>query len=286
MESEDPEDGAYAFHRSVQALNVLLAGMELAMSDIRISTVSTKEVGAIVYCGALTPGGNDWERLGNLLMHPDRFPDFQEPVSLESLNRQLNGSLNDLYTGRPFLISVFWHNRARRAFSIRGDNADTIISLQTAVESMMYDLLRGLLVDIGKTDAHIKSRVGADTHFKSLLSKELPPLIGGDWSFSGKSTISAYWQSIYLVRNRIVHSGYSPTIRETEEAMEAYLDLREHINTLLWRRHKQYPRTLLAKIGENGLVRRGWMSEWMKQQCMTFLAEPQPFYWPRDVAGR
>jgi hypothetical protein len=286
LASEDPEDGAYAFHRSLEALNLVLYSMELSMTDLKISTVSTREVGAIVYCGALIAGSNKWVRLSDLLMHPDRFPITPEPLSYESLNRQLSSSFTDIYNGRLFLVSASWYNRARRAFGLRGDNADTIVSLQTAAESMMYDLLRGLLVDDGKTTAEISSCVNSELHFRTLLTRTLPPLLGGDWKLTGGGTLAIYWQTIYLVRNRVVHAGYTPTIREAEQALEAFLKVREYVSELLWAKHGKYPRTLLAKVGENGLVRRGWMSEPMRQQCHALKAEPSPFYWPRDIAAR
>jgi hypothetical protein len=285
LASEDAEDGSYAFHRSLRALNTFLTGLDLAVSDIRISSVSTREIGPVVFCGAL-PRDKNWVRVLDLFMHPDSFPFPLKLESLDSIKGQLASTFEDLRGGRPFLVSTLWHGRALRASTYRGDNVDCIVSLQTATESMMYDLLRGLLVDIGKTSAQIASRVNADLPFRSLLVKVLPPLIGGDWSLSGNSPVAKYWQSVYLVRNRIIHAGYSPGNRETEEAKDAFLDVREFISSLLWRNNARFPRTLVAKVGVNGLGRRGWMSERMRQQCEAFQNETYPFYWPKDIAGR
>jgi len=285
LASEDPDDGAYAFHRALLSLNTFLTGLDLAVSDIRISSVSTTEIGPIVFLGAWTQDGH-WARLGDLLMHPDSFPFPLKPESADAIKRQLAMAFNDMRGGRLFLVSALWSSRALRAFRYRGDYVDCIVSLQTAAESMMYDLLRGILVDLGKTSAQIASRVNKDLPFRSLLTRELPPLIGGDWNLEGNSPVAKYWRAIYLVRNRIVHEGESPTNREAEEAKQAFFDVREYVSRLLWQKNARFPRTLVAKVGVNGLGRRGWMSQRMRQQCEIFHNEARPFYWPRNVAGR
>jgi hypothetical protein len=284
LASESSEDAAYAFHRGLNVLNTLLTALDLAETDRRISRVSTHEIGPVVFRGALTRDGK-WVRLGDLVMHIDSYPFPLEPQSYDAMKRQIDGALESLQSGRPFILANLWYGRALRAFHLRGDNADCVASAQTAVESMMYDLLRGLLTDLGKTAREIDAKAKPDLPFKSLITKEIPPRLGGDWSLMGSSPVGKYWNSLYLLRNRVAHAGYSPSSVETESALEAFLNIREYISELLWRRNRLFPRTLLAKVGENGLVRRGWMSASMQERCAAFKAEPRPFYWPRDLAG-
>jgi hypothetical protein len=284
LASESPDDTAYAFHRGLEVLNTFLTVLELAESDRRISRVSTHEIGAVVFRGALTREGN-WIRLGDLVMHIDSYPFPLRPESYDALKRQMDSALQSLQGGRPFVMATLWYGRALRAFHLRGDYPDCVVNAQTAAESMMYDLLRGLFIDLGKPSKEIAAKVKPELPFKSLLTKEIPPRLGGDWNLYGSSPIGRYWNALYLLRNRVAHAGYSPNSVETELALEAYLNVREYINELLWKRNSMYPRTLLAKVGENGLVRRGWMSVKVQERCAIFKAEPRPFYWPKDLAG-
>jgi hypothetical protein len=285
MESESEYDRAYAFHRGLDALNNLLRALELAESDKRISSVSTHEIGSVVFRGAILPDGK-WMQLGDLIMHPDSFPLPLEPQSFEAMGRQVDSAISNLRDGRLFLTSNLWSNRAVRAFNLRGDAADCVVSIQTAAESMMYDLLRGILVDLGKMSSEISKRVNADLSFRSVLTREIPPRLGGDWSLTDSNPVGRYWNSVYLLRNRVVHGGYAPTDAQASSALDLYFNLREYVSELLWRKSTRYPRTLLAKVGENGLVRRGWMSASMRKWIEAFGNEPAPFYWPKDVARR
>lgn len=285
LKIEPPEDAAYAFHRAFRVLNWFLMALDLGVDDWRIRAVSTREIGAVVFRGARAKEGN-WTRLGDLIMHPDSFPAPLRPQSVETMKPQLDAVFRDLQEGRFFLISNLWHSRALRAFHHRGDYADCVVSLQTAAESMMYDLLRGLMVDAGKTAVEINAKVNAYLPYKSLLNKELATRLGGSWDVTGTSPVGRYWNSVYLLRNQVVHGGYTPAVREAEEAMEAFLKVREYVSELMWKSYPKYPRTLLAKVGVNGLDRRGWLTRAVRQHCQQFQEEASPFYWPKDVAGR
>jgi hypothetical protein len=285
LKSEREEDPAYAFHRCLIALNGFLAAMELAVSDLRITTVSSHELGPVVLRGAYTEEGR-WVQLNELAMHLDAWPVPSPPGPFEDISGQFVDALNGLRMGRPFMYSNLWHGRAQRAFRIRGDRADGVVNLQTAVESMLYDLLRGLLIDEGTTFDEITSALAGELTFKRLLTSKVAERLGGSWDVTKDGVVGEYWSHLYLLRNRVVHTGYLPGDREADLAQQSFLDFREFISERLHERSFKYPRTLLAKVGVNGLERRGWMSARMKALCAQLTAEPRPFYWPRDKADR
>src|SRR5205807_277385 len=113
--------------------------------------------------------------------------------------------------------------------------------------------------------------------FKPLLMGQLVPRLGGNWDPNSDGVFGSYWSKLYRLRNRVVHAGYSPVGLEAEGALDAFFAIREFISERLWQSHKKYPRALLAKVGANGLVRRGWMTAWVRSQCARFEAEPYPF---------
>lgn len=286
IESDNPDDPAYAFHRGLLCLNRFLTGLELAFTaDIRIRPISTLELGPIVIRGAFAPGGS-WVRLGDLMMHPEAYPYPLPQESVDSIKSQLDAALKDLHNGRLFTVSNLWSGRALRAARYRGDYADGIASLQTATESMMFDLWRGTMIDNGESEASVQAALTSETSYASLLKTILPQRLRGNWSLSGSGPMAKHWRNVYEKRNRIVHAGYQPGPREMDDAKLAYFAVREFVSTRLWETFPKFPRTLLCKVGINGLERRNWMTARARRLCNELYAEPLPFYWPRDTAHR
>jgi hypothetical protein len=285
LKSEREDDPAYAFHRCLVALNSFLMALDLAISDLRITSISTHEIGPVVLRGAFTERGQ-WIQLGELAMHPDSWPVSEPPAPFDKIRGQFNDAFSGLRLGRPFMNANLWHGRAQRAFHVRGDRADGVVNLQTAVESMLFDLLRAVLVDEAKTADEIASQLANEPPFKRLLTSEFAPRLGGNWDITATGVVGEYWSNLYELRNRVVHAGYLPGDREADLAQKAFFDLREFVSERLHDRSSTYPRTLLAKVGVNGLQRRGWMTARMKQTCAQLIAEPRPFFWPKDVAMR
>jgi hypothetical protein len=207
-------------------------------------------------------------------------------VPFKAIESQFEGAFRDLTVGRPFIIANLWHGRAMRALSLRGDTADGVVNLQTAAENTAYDLLGSLLVDEGATSTEIEGQLGTEQAYRSLMTHQFSGRLGGNWDLTASDPVGTYWSKLYLLRNRVVHAGYTPSVHEAEEAHLAFVAFREFLSQRLWERRKIYPRTLLAKVGTNGLARRGWMTAKMRLLCEQLNSEPYPFYWPRDLANR
>lgn len=62
--------------------------------------------------------------------------------------------------------------------------------------------------------------------------------------------------------------------------------LRDYVEERLWAKHKNYPRTLVARVAPPELQKRGWWTKWLRNVLKQFEAEPGPWYWPYDTAGR
>jgi len=220
-------------------------------------------------------------------MHPEAQPLPLKIDDFSSKHDELSAALEMRRQGHPFLVARMWHQRALRSHRYRGDVPDLVVSLQTAAESLIYDLWVMLLVDKGKQNSVILKTVNAETPYKSILVKVLPTLIGGSWDVTLENTpIGDYWRSLYELRNRIVHNGHVPSSDDGEAALIAYDRLIEYIRGLLWRRSASYPRTLLALVGVPGMERREWMTSAMRASIQRLVAEPLPWHWPADVAGR
>jgi hypothetical protein len=287
LDTEDHRDEGFAFHRCLAVLNRFLQAHYMTYRDVRVRTLTTRNVGAVVFRGAYTfAEQQEWHFLGPMYMHPDAYPDGPEP-------RDPNGALNELIQMyrqldiHPFLNSAEWLRRAEYARRYSGDNVDVVLSLQVSMESMLYATWTMLLVDQGKTSSEIAAALNSQFKYRSLLVSILPTQLGGRWDTDAVDTpVGKYWHRLYLLRNNIVHRGHRASWPEAEAAYEAYVELREFINERLWQRHKTFPRTLLAKIGIPGLRRRGWNSRSMEEFIKMERTEPRLFYLPRDIAGR
>jgi hypothetical protein len=287
LDTEDQRDEGFAFHRCLVVLNRFLQAHYMTYHDVRVRTVTTRNIGAVVFRGAYTfSEQQEWHFIGEMYMHPEAFPDA-------SGLRDPNDALDELVATyrqldiHPFLNSAEWFRRAEYARRYSGDNVDVVVSLQVAMESMIYATWGMLLVDQGKTSAEIADTLNSDTKYRSLLVSIFPSLLGGGWDTEAADTpVGKYWHRLYLLRNNIVHRGHRASWPEAEAAYEAYVELREFINERLWQRHKVFPRTLLAKVGIPGLYRRRWNSRWMEDFIKMERAEPGYFYLPRDLAGR
>jgi len=285
LAGEPQTDPGYAFHRSLRILNLFLQAFALARDDDAVRPISARELRPLVIIGSLALTGV-WTYLGPMLMHPDGKPRTLSsrpvPVHVGALNRAVAAILSD----EPFIRSRQWRARAERR-KYQGDAADAVVSFQTAAESMVYDLWGLLLVDEGRSSMEIQGRRAAEVPYKSVLSRELAQRLGGRWDLTAQTTpLGRYWSAVYAVRNRIVHAGYLPHDGDAEAAEQAFAGFDRFLEDRLNAKRKTYPRTLLAKVGDGRIESRGWASAWMRQNIARMMAEPSPFYLPRDVAGR
>lgn len=121
--------------------------------------------------------------------------------------------------------------------------------LQTAAETLAYELWALLLADEGLSDSEIQSRREAGVPFKPLLSRELASRLGGQWDLSSeRSAVGRYWTRLYLLRNRIVHAGHPPHDGDAEEAEAAFVELDRFLDHQLRSKAKRFPKAARAKL--------------------------------------
>jgi hypothetical protein len=280
------EDPAFAFHRCLVAFNVFLRGVQAATRDVRIRPVTSHDLRPVVIVGALVPD-QPWRILTEVLMHPEARPDPLPPPGGPITERQLQSGIDAVITNRPYVTTILWRSRAQRALRQRGDPADAIISFQIAAESLLFDTYRMLLVDEGCTSSEIQAELEGDIPFKSLLVKIMPSKLGGRWDVGRPETaVGKYWETLYLVRGSVIHAGHDPHGGEAYRAQDGYWSLRDHVEERLLANRARYPRTVLARFGQDGLQARGCLTNRMRGFLKQVESEPGPWYWPYDVAGR
>ena len=281
---DDPDDEGFAFHRALYFLNVFLRAFALAYPSSASRPVTPNDLGFVMGVGSLEPDGQ-WTFDGPMLMHPENFPLLA--VNLIDPDERFTWAMGALSTGHPFLGAADLWKRAERSLQHRGETAECVVNLQTAAEMLLFDLWRMLLVDLEWPSEQINAAIGNELPFKPLVTTTLPGLIGGTWDITAEGTVVGdYWRSLYLLRNAVVHSGYEPARREADAALAAFYRLRDYVSERLYARSRDYPRTLLSRVGLAGLDKRGWLSKRLRGRLEALMLEPMPYYWPADLAHR
>jgi tetratricopeptide (TPR) repeat protein len=241
-------DPAFAFHRSMSALNLFLEAFAIAREKDWIRPVSTRELRPTVAIGRLDLEGN-WTYQGPMLIHPDAKPSPLGSRPVAQHVEELNQALELILSAAPFIRARQWRARAERR-KYEGDAADSIISFQVAAETMLYELWGLLLLEEGTAPQEVDKR-REEQPFKALLTSQLAPRLGGSWDLTlERQPVGRYWVDLYKLRNRIVHGGYRPHDEDAEKAERAYLNLERYVDERLRAKGKQYPATLSAKLGE------------------------------------
>ena len=123
--------------------------------------------------------------------------------------------------------------------------------------------------------------------YKSMLIRELADRLGGSWDLTRtESPIGQYWSDLYELRNRIIHAGYEPHDGDAERAERAYVAFDQFIEERLHANWTTFSRTLLAKVGRQDLVDRGWATRRMREFFAQVDAEEFPYFLPKDIASR
>jgi hypothetical protein len=275
-ESDDPLDAL--LERGLLSLNRILRAYRFVSENPMVRPISVEDLDPFVLLRSIDAEGNlgPWSFAAVHAMLP------VSPTLLSDDEQQRIDTVIDMQgNGHPFITYRDWLERAKYARFVRGDHANAIINLQTAVESFIIAVLVMVRVDQGLKGAQINMELAADQGFQSLFTRQMHGFLEGLWDTTRKGTpVGDYWTHLYLVRNRIVHTGYVPTFADTERAFQAQQVLNDFIVNRIHARWRRYPRTLLALLGEPGLARRGWLSAGMRDFIRQAMSEQKPFWWP------
>jgi hypothetical protein len=287
LTGDGDEDHAYHFHRCLGILDLWLRSHNIMFREPQVYPVSAHDLDPVVFVGQYEHDGT-WSLQTEMLVHPTRLPNYAE---LDKRGRShadgLREGMAHLVHGHPMVTPERFAIRSLRAGEIRGDRVDEVVSLQTALESRLYGTWRSLLIDRGWSSEQLSSLFGVDGNYKALVTTILPRLLKGRWDVTAPGTVvGEYWKNLYMLRNRIVHGGYEPSIREAEAARQSYDDLRYFIRERAWDNRADYPRSALTVIGRNMMQKNGWEDAKFERNIEELIAEPNPWYWPWDLAGR
>ena len=284
---ESSTDQAYHFHRCLRALDIFLRCHNLIFRDPHVYPVTAFDLHPVVFIGSYELSG-EWSLETDMYVHPQAAPDYTEvQFSADEQGNKIYNALVSLMFDAPFVRTARFSLRAKRAESILGDAIETILSLQTAMESRLYTVWRLLLVDCGYSSVEVEDRILRGAPYRPLIVSVLPRLLGGRWDTTAAGTpVGEYWEKLYLLRNRIVHGAYEPHLGQAEVARQVYDDLLRFVRERIWEKRLTYPRTALATLATDAVSNRVWSAPDFDEVAEALRAEPRPYYLPWDLGER
>jgi hypothetical protein len=220
------------------------------------TTVTSDQLQELAFTQRVTWSEFDWDEWGPLLLdHTNHIPDGEPRFPEDPAQfQQFEAVLSLLRADDPFLR--FQEAFAQAQGDLRWGRASAaMIAAQTAGETFCVTVTACLLWERGDPPDSMRGLSSGDG--TRLLRRHLPQLLGGQWFIAGQACESTRWQeACSSLRNRVVHAGFTPTLRQSEDAIEATIDLQRRVCDRLAHRSSQFPATALMVLGEPGFRRR------------------------------
>lgn len=210
----------------------------------------------------ISPKGT-WEGGGVLML--DHL-NLANPVRTEfddQIAERFEYWLGELRRGSPLLL---WRERsaeARRARIVHGDTSQAIVLANTASEVLLDVVLALLMWEEGLSPTQAAGHFEEGKVLKRLKS-DLTPRLKGSWS-TERGTVGQWFETLYKVRHRVVHAGYTPTPAEADEGMQAAAALEKFVFDRIASQRNTYKRATLITLAQSGLEKRGLWSGQIKR---------------------
>lgn len=193
---------------------------------------------------------------------PDAFGLTPEPLTQQELE-----GLGEIASRRTTAFSLVAEMRREALVADRRDGNPVlgIAAVASAAELLLSTTLLHCSWEEGVRPEDA-AKLFAD-RARSQLKRTIGSLstrLGGNWSLTGSGEIAEAY-AVAQVRNRVLHSGYKPSLSELEEALLALQDLERFVGDRLCDSAslRKYPRTALAWSGPRGIKKRGTHAYWL-----------------------
>lgn len=185
---------------------------------------------------------------GNFPIHSDTEPEVSE----------LGAHLARLRAADPFMLYKERRLDARSECVLNGRFGESVVHSAIAAE-VLFDAVLGLALWEEYLAGTLTEDEVAEVFARDLtprLKSEYHPRFGGNWSLTGPN-LRLWHKQIAGVRNRVVHSGFTPERPVAEDAQAVLIDLERFVGDRLACKVSTYPRTAWIYLGHSGLDRRG-----------------------------
>lgn len=212
-------------------LNILILSYQISKKDTDVYFI-TKEMLAICLVARIVKV-DDWSKLEHFMfMVHENMSYIKEKITMQE-SQEIIRHCGLIISGvNPFIVSENFILNAKRFFK-NGFYQEAVIYTQTGIETFIKALLVEFLNDEKASESEIDKKLET-TSFINIIKKEIASRIGGTWDITRQDTEVGKWHvDTYMLRNRIVHTGYRPRFNEVEQAICSAIEVREYIIKLI-----------------------------------------------------
>lgn len=164
--------------------------------------------------------------------------------------------------GNPMITFSDQSLEAKIALRRDGDYSSAVTHAQTSLEALFDNLLTLMLWEEGvdPTRAAIEE-FSLEMTLHRRVQRNYPNRLGGNWNPDGSGPIAKWRTKVVKLRNRVVHAGYIPSRKESEEAIEVSTEVFRFLTERLAGAVDRYPKSALLTIGLEGIGAYGSVSQ-------------------------
>lgn len=202
-----------------------------------------------------------WEH-NNIVIDPDRPHAFAPRPATRAELAKADKFLTDDSLDDPVVLFRDLASRGQTLLS-EGDYLSATLVTATASE-VLIKALAYVVVWEEKTQrtsnpAWAIGRSKLLNAFPSTLASEvLPGALGDYWKYATDTDPLWNWrESLYKLRNRIVHEGHRPSYEEASRGVASLSELSTHVAERLAAKAQKFPRSAMILLGDSDLRKRG-----------------------------
>jgi len=234
----DTDLPSHLFNICLEYLNFIISSYLITTKDTSAHEVTTRMFDINALCRFIEI--NNWKVKDNLLLLHHNIP-YQKKIMNEVLHEKVIKYANIINKQwNPFIFPEELLLNAKRNV-IMGFYKEAIIyaqiSFETFIKTLLFEICR---VDKTSVD-ELEDKF--ERGFLSIIKKECHDKIGGNWDITNSSSPLWVWRNkCYNIRNKIIHSGYSPGYHETIEAIDAIELCKDYVLKQIYKKKSIYPK--------------------------------------------
>ena len=264
-----------AFNRCLNHLNMLESAYMITSQDAKVQLTTLLSAPPLIRTLAVRAASDEIVYDGLLLLGKGLadLPYEVADLSSESLD-ELHVRIELRRIGFPLALVTEKLALAKRSSEILGDHAGSFLGYYTAGE--MY--LDSLLLVMAWEEPTLKrpgslapdlvaSWFGSNSSLVSRLRSSYHSRLNGDWDLTLPDTALHTWtDDVYRIRNKMVHSGYVPTVGEIQLVRDTFDDITIFVRERLTDRANigKYPATAILFVSAPRLLREGNLTRRMQ----------------------
>lgn len=213
------EDYSDLFDQGLGKINHLLKGYVLTFDDSDIYYINLSHLFPITLIQIIDVETWDINRMQFVVNY--NAPVEKEVLTADQIKKVVYAIAKfSIMKLNPYTIVRELQLSATRFYE-SGEYREAIIHSNMSFELLLQKLLYEFYLVEGK-DELILSELYLRNGLKKIVQQEFHMRIGGNWNLKDNqnSPIGLWYNLCYLKRNHIIHSGYLPSKKETQEALD------------------------------------------------------------------